>query len=164
VRSSLLLPFRQRSRVSGEDSSGRVRARPGGGHDFRYRIERADVQRMQEGMAKLVEMYFATGATAVYPGVHGLPTEITNVSGADIVRNAELTPGDFPIASNHVFGSTSMGEDRKRHVVDSSGAAWEVDDLYVCDTGIIPTTPAANPMLTIMAIADRMGDTLVTRY
>jgi choline dehydrogenase-like flavoprotein len=39
-----------------------------------------------------------------------------------------------------------------------------VDDLYVCDTGIIPTTPAANPMLTIMAIADRMGDTLHSRY
>jgi choline dehydrogenase-like flavoprotein len=150
--------------VSGEDSSGRVRARPGGGHSFRYRIEKPDVQRMQEGMAKLVAMYFATGATAVYPGVHGLPTEITDVSGADIVRNAELTPGDFPIASNHVFGSTSMGEDKNRHVVDSSGAAWEVDDLYVCDTGIIPTTPAANPMLTIMAIADRMGDTLDARY
>lgn len=150
--------------VSGEDSVGRVRARPGGGHDMRYRIEQPDVRRMQEGMAMLVEMYFASGATAVYPGVHGLPPEISDAAGARIVREAELSPSDFPIASNHVFGSTAMGEDPKRHVVDSSGAAWEVDDLYVCDTGIIPTTPAANPMLTIMALADRMADTLLTRY
>ncbi|PRQ01053.1 Oxygen-dependent choline dehydrogenase [Enhygromyxa salina] len=150
--------------VSGEDSSGRVRARPGGGHDLRYRIEKPDVQRMQEGIAKLVEMYFAAGATAVYPGVHGLPPEISDAADARIVREADLSPSDFPIASNHVFGSTSMGEDPKRHVVDSSGAAWEVDDLYVCDTGVLPTTPAANPMLTIMAIADRMADTLLTRY
>lgn len=150
--------------VSGEDSSGRVRALPGGFHHLSYDIAPPDVQRMQEGMAKLVEMYFATGAVAVYPGVHGLPPKITDVSGAEIVRNAKLTPGDFPIASNHVFGSTAMGEDPARHVVDSSGAAWELDDLYVCDTGIIPTTPAANPMLTIMAIADRMADTLLTRY
>ncbi|PRP95201.1 GMC family oxidoreductase N-terminal domain-containing protein [Enhygromyxa salina] len=150
--------------VSGEDSSGRVRARAGGGHDIRYRIEQGDVWRMQEGMAKLIEMYFSTGATSVYPGVHGLPPQITNADGAEVVRQATLSPKNFPIASNHVFGSTAMGEDRARHVVDSSGAAWDVDDLYICDTGIIPATPAANPMLTIMAIADRMADTLNARY
>lgn len=150
--------------VSGEDSTGRVRARAGGGHDIRYTIDQRDVQRMQEGMAKLVEMYFAAGATAVYPGANGLPPEITKPDDAEAVRRAKLSANDFPIASNHVFGSTAMGEDRSRHVVDSSGAAWEVDDLYVCDTGVLPATPAANPMLTIMAIADRMADTLVERY
>ena len=161
--------------VSGEDSVGRVRARIGGGKDIRYHIDQRDVQRMQEGMAKLVEMYFAAGATAVYPGCNGLPPVITKLDGcgkcclnkledAETVRRANLSANDFPIASNHVFGSTAMGEDPKRHVVDSSGAAWEVDDLYVCDTGVLPATPAANPMLTIMAIADRMADTLLTRY
>jgi choline dehydrogenase-like flavoprotein len=150
--------------VSGEDSSGRIKLGPGGRVDMRYRIEDADVRRMQEGMAKLVEMYFAAGARAVYPGAHGLPPEINDASGAATIRRATLRPSDFPIASNHVFGSTSMGEDPTRHVVDSSGAAWEVDDLYVCDTGIMPTTPAANPMLTIMALADKMAETIAARY
>jgi choline dehydrogenase-like flavoprotein len=150
--------------ISGEDSTGRVRAIPGGGQDLRYRVEQGDVRRMQEGMAKLIEMYFAVGASKVYPGLHRIPPVVEDVSGAELVRRTTFGAEDFPIASNHVFGSTAMGEDRKRHVVDSSGAAWEVEDLYVCDTGVLPTTPAANPMLTIMAIADRMGETLTTRY
>ncbi len=150
--------------VSGEDSKGRVRARGRAGHDIQYHIAQKDVQRMQDGMAKLIEMYFAVGSRAVYPGVYGLPDEISDASGAELVQRAKLSPKNFPIASNHVFGSTSMGEDPARHVVDSSGAAWELDDLYICDTGIFPSTPAANPMLTVMAIADRMAETLESRY
>ena len=123
-----------------------------------------DTRRVQEGLAKLTEMYFAAGAVGVYSGVRGLPRVIEDVGGAGLIRRARLDPKDLPVGSNHVFGSTSMGGDPSRHVVDSSGAAYEVDNLYVCDTGIFPSTPAANPMLTIMALADRMADTLIERY
>jgi choline dehydrogenase-like flavoprotein len=36
--------------------------------------------------------------------------------------------------------------------------------VYVCDTGLFPSSPTANPMLTVMALADRQADILADRY
>ncbi|HEV8324318.1 MAG TPA: GMC family oxidoreductase [Myxococcota bacterium] len=150
--------------VSGEDSAGRIRTLPGARPDIQYHLGEGDVRRLQEGMAKLIEMFFAVGARRVLSGVHGMPPQMTDVTGAGLMRQATLSVSDIPCGSNHVFGTTAMGEDPERHVIDSSGAAHEVDNLYVCDTGVLPASPAVNPMLTIMAIADKMGETLAARY
>jgi choline dehydrogenase-like flavoprotein len=48
--------------------------------------------------------------------------------------------------------------------VDSHGALYGAEDLYVCDTGLFPASPAVNPMLTAMALAHRMGGELLDRY
>ena len=57
-----------------------------------------------------------------------------------------------------------MGADPRRHVTDSFGAVYGLDDVYVCDTGLFPSSPMANPMLTVMALADRQAGVLVERY
>jgi choline dehydrogenase-like flavoprotein len=72
--------------------------------------------------------------------------------------------GDFPTGSNHVFGTTAMGGDPHQHVTDSVGAVYGLDDVYVCDTGLFPSSPMANPMLTAMALADRQAEVLAKRY
>jgi choline dehydrogenase-like flavoprotein len=150
--------------VSGEDSVGRIRTVPGSRPDIQYHLGMGDVRRLQEGMAKLIEMFFAVGARSVLCGVHNMPAKLNDASGAGVMRRAKLVESDVPVGSNHVFGTTAMGGDPKRHVCDSSGRVYETDDLYVCDTGIFPASPAVNPMLTVMALADRMGETLAARY
>ncbi|OBA78094.1 hypothetical protein A9W99_03790 [Mycobacterium sp. 1164966.3] len=150
--------------VNGADSLGSARIRPGGGSCFRYDLGAGDVSRLQEGMARLVEMFFAAGARSVLPGIHGLASRYDDVGAADVIRSARLEPQDIPVASNHVFGSTAMGADPRRHVTDSFGAVYGLDDVYVCDTGLFPSSPMANPMLTVMALADRQAGVLVERY
>jgi ornithine--oxo-acid transaminase len=150
--------------VDGTDSVGRVRLRPGGGTSLRYDVGAGDVSRLQEGIARLVEMFFAAGARSVIPGIHGLARRYYDVGAAAAIRSASLTPQDIPTASNHVFGSTAMGGDPRKHVTDSLGAVYGLDDVYVCDTGLFPSSPMANPMLTAMALADRQAGVLVERY
>lgn len=150
--------------VDGADSVGRVRLRPGGGTSLRYDLGAGDVGRLQEGMARLVEMFFAAGATSVIPGIHGLARRYDDVGAAEVIRSTSLAPQDIPTASNHVFGSTAMGADPRRHVTDSFGAVYGLDDVYVCDTGLFPSSPMANPMLTAMALADRQAGVLAERY
>lgn len=150
--------------VSGEDSAGRVRALPGGRPDVAYSVQPGDVARMKVGMALLTEMFFAVGARSVVLGTHGLDPVYHDRRAVDALRAAEISPGSMLMASNHVFGSMAMGADLQRHAVDPSGAAYEIDDLYIADTGILPATPAANPMLTLMALADRIGETMAARY
>jgi acetylornithine/succinyldiaminopimelate/putrescine aminotransferase len=150
--------------VDGADSVGRVRLRPGGGMSLRYDVGAGDVSRLQEGMARLVEMFFAAGARSVIPGIHGLAPRYDDVGAADAIRDATLAPQDIPTGSNHVFGSTAMGGDARTHVTDSFGAVYGLDDIYVCDTGLFPSSPMANPMLTAMALADRQAGVLAERY
>ena len=150
--------------VNGEDSVGRVRSLPGGVFNLRYDLGAGDATRMQEGAARLAEMYVAAGARAVLPGMHGLAPRYEPADAADAIRGAKLTPQDFRIVANHVFGSTAMGSDPRRHVVDSSGAVYGLSDVYVCDTGVFPSSPSANPMLTAMALAHRQAETLISRY
>src|SRR5581483_545161 len=111
-----------------------------------------------EGMARLVEMFFAAGARSVIPGIHGLESRYDDVRAAEAIRCANLGPQDLPAASNHVFGSTAMGADPRTHVTDSFGAVYGLDDIYVSDTGLFPSSPMANPMLTVMALADRQAE------
>jgi choline dehydrogenase-like flavoprotein len=150
--------------VNGQNSVGRVRALPGGVVSLRYDLGAGDATRMQEGAARLAEMYAAAGAREVLPGIHGLAPRYEAAEAAEAIRAATLTPQDFRIVANHVFGTTAMGSDPRRHVTDSSGAVYGLADAYVCDTGLFPASPSANPMLTAMALAHRQAETLISRY
>ena len=98
------------------------------------------------------------------PGIHGLAPRYDDVGAAEVIRSVSLEPQDIPTASDQVFGSTAMGADPRTHVTDSFGAVYGLDDLYVCDTGLFPSSPMPYPMLTAMALADRQADVLAERY
>jgi len=150
--------------VSGEDSVGSIHRKRGRRADVQYHVGDGDIWRLQESMAKLSEMFFAVGANAVLLGVHGLPAIATDPSIVQQIRDMTFTVEAFPLASNHVFGSTAMGADPKRHAVDPSGAAYSVDNLYVTDTGILPGTPSVNPMLPCMGLSHRIAENIAARY
>jgi len=81
----------------------------------------------------------------------------------DRLRRYKMKPTDPVIAGNHVFGTTRMGSDPKASVVDVDGRCHGTDNLYVADSGVIPSSPAVNPMLTIMALASRTASILAAR-
>jgi choline dehydrogenase-like flavoprotein len=66
------------------------------------------------------------------------------------------------------MGTVRMGGDPRRHACDPWGRvrAGERDDrllggLYVADGSLFPTALGVNPMITIMAIARRVGRTIL---
>lgn len=149
--------------VSGDDSVGAVRALPGGGKDVTYDLGHGDARRMKECTALLAELFFASGAHTVYTGLHGEFNTLYDLDDVAALRRSEFGPKDFTTGSQHLFGTTPMGADRDRHVVDLDGAVYGVDGLYITDTGIMPVSPGANPMLTVMAMANRIGRTVGER-
>ncbi|MGE4248408.1 MAG: GMC family oxidoreductase [Parvibaculaceae bacterium] len=66
-----------------------------------------------------------------------------------------LTP---PYPASHNMGTTRMSGDPGLGVVNSWGAAHEVSNLYVADGSVFPTSGAANPTLTIVALALRQAE------
>ena len=59
----------------------------------------------------------------------------------------------------HIAGSLRMG-DRGVGVVDTNLKFHEYDNLYACDLSVFPDIPAANPSLTLGALAIRLAKEL----
>ncbi|HVU60221.1 MAG TPA: GMC family oxidoreductase [Mycobacteriales bacterium] len=61
----------------------------------------------------------------------------------------------------HLIGGARMSARAEDGVVDADLRAWTIPNLYVVDGSVLPTQGAANPALTIMAVAARAADRLI---
>lgn len=68
-------------------------------------------------------------------------------------------PADMA-GGNHHMGTTRMHANERQGVVDANGAVHGVPNLFVAGSSIFPTAGAANPTLTIVALALRLADHL----
>jgi choline dehydrogenase-like flavoprotein len=65
------------------------------------------------------------------------------------------------IATNsHMCGTAVMGSDPATSVIDSTGRSFDVDNLWIADSSVFPSSAALNPALTIAACAMRTADHL----
>ncbi|MFG5119885.1 GMC family oxidoreductase [Methylorubrum sp. POS3] len=58
----------------------------------------------------------------------------------------------------HTLGTCRMGHDDDTAVVDPHGRSFEIDNLWISDGSTFPSSLAANPALTIMALALRTAE------
>ncbi|KAA0570955.1 GMC family oxidoreductase [Azospirillum sp. Sh1] len=65
--------------------------------------------------------------------------------------------------TGHQNGTIRFGHDPKSSALDVNCKAHEVDNLYVVDASVFPSSAAVNPTLTILANALRVGDHLIER-
>jgi choline dehydrogenase-like flavoprotein len=64
---------------------------------------------------------------------------------------------------SHAVGTLRMGTDRETSPVDPDGRFRGLDNLYVTDASVFPSSAAVNPSLTIAACALRLGARLAAR-
>lgn len=72
------------------------------------------------------------------------------------VAELEATPADeFTAYSAHQMGSCRLGSDPATSVADGRGELHDVRGVWIGDAAALPTAPGVNPMITIMALAER---------
>jgi choline dehydrogenase-like flavoprotein len=151
--------------IAAERSRGTVRARRSGWDpDLTFHFDDADVALIQRGLGVLSDICWASGAVGILPGIHGVPELIESKEEAEVLRTRKLTAADLLSAANHAFGTTRMSRRAEDGVVDEDGRCHELDNLYVADTGIFAGSPVVNPMLTCMALADRVAQGIAARW
>lgn len=83
--------------------------------------------------------------------------------GAAGLGRVELGPGGRPLAAvplevgSHPMGTARMHDDPALGVVDADLRTHDVENLYVVGSAVFPTGGHANPTLTIVALAHRLG-------
>ena len=63
----------------------------------------------------------------------------------------------------HLVGGCRMGSNAETSVIDFRHQAWGIPNLFVCDGSVMPTQGSANPALTIMTLASRLGQLLAAK-
>ncbi|WDZ81848.1 GMC family oxidoreductase (plasmid) [Ensifer adhaerens] len=79
---------------------------------------------------------------------------------------AAMRKAGFPIVLTHTFGrkttshqcgTARLGNDPKTSVVNLDCRSHDVENLYVTDASVLPTSAAVNPALTVAALAIKAG-------
>ena len=68
-----------------------------------------------------------------------------------------------PLGGYHHMGTTRMADDPRKGVTDGFGRVHGIGNLWVAGSSLFPTGGWANPTLTILALALRLGDRLLGR-
>jgi choline dehydrogenase-like flavoprotein len=97
----------------------------------------------------------------VWNEINDLKNNLMNWLGAIPLANDNLDLKQASLGGvAHEVGTLRLGEDSATSVVDLNLKFHNYANLYVCDLSVFPTSPAANPTLTLAALAIRLADHL----
>lgn len=100
------------------------------------------------------------------PASSHLMMDAMSAWGRRVLRRASATSiyttRDNSGTGIHYAGTTAMADDPRHGVVDADLRSHGVDNLYICDGGVIPDLPDKHLTLSIMALAHRLAGHLVT--
>lgn len=99
--------------------------------------------------------------------IEAIRQDFARLGIADVVPDKWLTVDDetWPLSlagGHHHMGTTRMGEDPARSVVDADARVHGIDNLYIAGSSIFPTVGSANPTLTLVATSLKLADHLVS--
>lgn len=123
-----------------------------------YRLTREDAEKLKRGIAYTARIFFAAGARRVLVPIAGVPS-LESEAEVERLLAMKLKPIHFSeIFAFHPLGSCRMAAAKKQGVVDESGRLFDVENLYIADGSIVPTSLGVNPQITIMALATRIAE------
>jgi choline dehydrogenase-like flavoprotein len=144
------------------DDHNRVTVDGDGRPVVHYRFTTEAIHGLVRGAITAAKISFAAGAVRAHvPVAHAPTVECADRERLDqIAENAEFKPGKLSISAAHLQGGCAMGSGPEDSVTDSYGRVHGVPWLYVADSSLFPNSLEINPYLTIMALADRVAETI----
>ena len=139
---------------------------------YDYVLAPRDRANLVRGIVETARILRAAGATRIL-SLHTPKIEVGDghrpVSEAELdrfvaaVERAGIRPHSVALFSAHPMGSARAGPDPRRAAARPTGELHGVDGLWVGDGSLLPTAPGANPMMSILALADRTAGRLLAR-
>jgi choline dehydrogenase-like flavoprotein len=120
-----------------------------------YRLSSADSRAVSRTLSLLGETFLAAGARELYLPILGLePRDADQFRAMDFDR---VPRRKLECSSQHPLGTARMGVSAEHSVVGPDGECWELENLFVADGSVMPTSLGVNPQETIMAMATRIA-------
>jgi choline dehydrogenase-like flavoprotein len=135
-----------------EENGGTVTLRDGGGPKLDYPFTPRMYECFRAAMKAIARIHLANGAREVVT-FHAEPVRITGESDLGRVDEAPLGPNRVGVFTAHQMGGCRMGLDRSRSVVNPQLRHHLLENLFVVDGSVFPTSLGVNPMESIYGIA-----------
>ena len=120
-----------------------------------YQLSSADNRAVSRTLSLLGETFLAAGARELYLPILGLePCDADRFRALDFDR---VPRRKLECSSQHPLGTARMGVSPEHSVVGPDGECWELENLFVADGSVMPTSLGVNPQETIMAMATRIA-------
>lgn len=144
-----------------DEGGGTVHRAPGREPLVTYRMDPRDKAAVPILMREMAETWFEAGAREVVLPILGHePVTRDQLRTLDL----ESIPGArLECSSQHPLGTCRMGRSAEGSVIDARGQAWDLEELYLADGSVVPTSLGVNPQLTIMALALRTARLMLER-
>ncbi|ERS09492.1 GMC family oxidoreductase [Alloalcanivorax xenomutans] len=142
---------------------GSVELRDNGEPVLDYPVNGYLLEAVKRSHLTQVEMQFAAGAKAVRPGHSHAPYYRNWDEARQGIETLEYAPFITSLGSAHVMGGCAMGDDEKHCLVNHDGSYKYLDNLYVIDGSVFPTSLGVNPQLSIYAISARNATALAEK-
>jgi choline dehydrogenase-like flavoprotein len=140
-----------------DESCGRVGLAADGSLRASYKLTRDDADRLTFGIARAAEIHFAAGATEVYPNIPR--AGVLTPSKLPEFEATRFKPSELRLEAFHPMGTARIAAPGDG-VCAPDGSVHGVNDLYVADASLFPTSVGVNPMMTVIAFASRIATEL----
>lgn len=131
-----------------------------------YALTGPTIDALVHGTRAAARIFFAAGATDVHaPSARPMRLGAEHADDVDgHIRPEHFRTGTVSVSAAHLMGGCRMGTDRNSSVTDSHGRVYGHPGLYVADASLFPSAIETNPYQTIMALADRVAESIIERY
>jgi len=134
------------------EEGGTVKLRPDGGPRLDYAFTDRVYESFRAGMKSLVQLHLANGCERVST-LHTEPIDFTkDKQDLSLIDAAPLGPNRCAVFTAHQMGGCRMGSDPARSVVSPELRHHAVENLFVADGSVFPTSLGVNPMESIYGI------------
>jgi choline dehydrogenase-like flavoprotein len=138
-----------------QSQGGTVELREDGSPRLDYPITPFVWEGMRRALLTMAQIQFAAGAVSVLP-IHESASRSTAWEQAKAqIATLPMEILRCRVVSAHVMGGCAMGDDERTAVVTGSGRSHSIENLYVFDGSIFPTSLGVNPQLSIYGIVAR---------
>lgn len=127
--------------------------------------DEVDQKNFRQATAEAIRIHEAAGAQEIMVSLaHG---QVNWHAGQRLdcyiqqVQELPLLNGAQPMISAHQLSTCRMGKDPATSVADANGELFDVKGVWIGDGSACPTALGANPMVTIMALAERTSDRML---
>ena len=141
------------------ENGGTVSLRGDGGPKLDYPFTSRAYECFRAGMKAMAQLHLANGALEVV-SFHATPVHLTRESDLPLLDEAPLAPNLFAAFTAHQMGGCRMGADPARSVINQNLRHHSIENLYVIDGSVFPTSLGVNPMESIYGIASWASDHL----
>ncbi len=144
------------------DAYNRVTVDGDGRPVVHYRCTPEVMRGLVQGAIVSAKIFFAAGAVRVHLPVARCATIERTGCGRlnQIAEHPDFKPGKISISAAHLQGGCAMGRGSADSVTDGFGRVHGIPWLFVADSSLFPNSLEINPYLTIMALADRVAETI----